>query len=64
MDKSAWSSYIYSAEARSLRDRLTRHARSARVVPPLVKLIVLLLLSLGVWGVIWVALSLLTSALV
>ena len=46
----------YSADAGSLD-------RSGRVVPPLVKLIVLLLLSLGVWGVIWVALSLLRSAL-
>ena len=58
MDRSA-----YSADAGSLRRRLTRQDRSGRVVPPLVKLIVLLLLSLGVWGVIWIVLSSLRSVL-
>jgi hypothetical protein len=53
----------YSADAGSLRQRLTRQDRSGRVVPPLVKLIVLVLLSLGVWGVSWIALSVLRSAL-
>ena len=52
-----------SPGAQSLRQRLRRHDRSYRALPPLVKLIVLLLLSLGVWGVIWFALSLLRSAL-
>ena len=56
-------SYVYSADTRSRRDRLTRDDRSGREVPALVKLIVLLVLSLGVWGVIWIALSSLRSAL-
>ena len=53
----------YSADTGNLRQRLTRQDRSGRVVPPLVKLAALLLLSLGVWGVIWIALSYLGSAL-
>jgi hypothetical protein len=56
-------SHVYFGDARSLRDRLIRDDRSGPVLAPLVKLIVVLLLSLGGWGVIWIALSSLRSAL-
>jgi hypothetical protein len=54
---------VHSADAGSLRQKLTQVRRSGRAVPRLVKFLVLLLLSLGVWGLIWAAFSLLRSAL-
>jgi hypothetical protein len=61
--RSARSRYINSADALSRRDGSTRDHRAERVRPALAKLIALLVFSLGVWAVIWFALSALRPAL-
>jgi len=63
VNKNAAWSYAYTADARKLRDRSMRDGQSALAAAPSLKLIVVLLLSFGLWGAIWLALSSLASIL-
>ena len=65
MNRNTVPHYGYTADYRRRHDAISRPDQSARESPltPGVALILIVLSSLGLWGVIWLAVSSIASAL-